>query len=48
MKDMRYKLGIALSNAGLRDTEYGRQMLTSAKFGAAARPDAIESGIKFG
>eukprot|EP00966_Prymnesium_polylepis_P070141 1630625-Prymnesium_polylepis.1 len=80
-KDMRYKLGLALSNAGvraparpasrcllalppvqtraespvrsliwqLRHTEYGRQMLTSANFGApAARPDAIESTIKFG
>ncbi|KAL1525268.1 hypothetical protein AB1Y20_020133 [Prymnesium parvum] len=48
MKDMRYKLGIALSNAGLRQTEYGRMMLTSDRLGGALRPDAIESTIKLG
>lgn len=48
MKDIRYKLGIALSNAGLRHTEYGRTILTSDKFGIALRPDAIESAIKLG
>ena len=48
MKDMRYKLGLALSNAGLRQTDYGRQILTSARLGAPTRPDAIESSIKLG
>jgi len=46
MKDMRYKLGIALTNANLRHTEYGRQILNS--MGAASRPDAVESSIRFG
>ena len=48
MKDMRYKLSLALSNAGLRGTEYGRNVLTSARLGAPLRPDAIETQIKLG
>ena len=48
MRDMRYKLSIALSNAGLTQTNYGRQVLTSAALGAPSRPDAIESSIKLG
>ena len=29
MTDMRYKLNVALNDAGLANTEYGRQMLVA-------------------
>eukprot|EP00967_Tisochrysis_lutea_P035943 scaffold43178_cov33-Tisochrysis_lutea.AAC.3 len=47
MKDMRYKLGVALSNAGLANTNYARQILTSEKLTQPRRPDAIVSSVPF-
>ena len=46
MKDMRFKLGHALRNAGLNGTDYARQLLTSSRFGGPTRPDTI-SNIPF-
>ena len=46
MKDMRFKLGHALRNAGLNGTDYARQLLTSNRWGGPTRPDTI-SNIPF-
>uniref|UniRef100_A0A7S2GMU0 Uncharacterized protein n=1 Tax=Haptolina brevifila TaxID=156173 RepID=A0A7S2GMU0_9EUKA len=48
MKDMRFKLGHALRNAGLNGTEYARELLCDPKrFGGARRPDAFVSNVPF-
>lgn len=49
MKDVRFKLGHALRNAGLNGTEYARNLLCDHKrWGGPARPDAIVSNVPFG
>ena len=45
MKDMRFKLGHALRNAGLNGTEYARDILTDKCWGGPSRPDAAISNI---
>ena len=47
MMDVRYKLGAALSNAGLARTGYARALLTSEKLIQPTRPCANSSSIKF-
>ena len=48
MKDVRFKLGHALRNAGIHDSDYARQMLNSKQFVRPSRPDAVVSNITFG
>ena len=48
MKDMRFKLGHALRNAGIHDTNYARELLASNRWGAPSRPDAVTTNFSFG
>jgi len=49
MKDVRFKIGHALRNAGLHGTDYARQILCDhARFGGSRRPDAVVSNVPFG
>ena len=48
MKDMRFKLGHALRNAGLNGTEYARELLLSKRWGAPSRPDAVNTTFQLG
>ena len=48
MKDVRFKLGHALRNAGIHGTDYARQILTSKQFVQPSRPDAVVSNFTFG
>lgn len=48
MKDMRFKLGHALRNAGIHGTDYARQVLTSEAFNKPSRPDATVSNFSLG
>jgi hypothetical protein len=48
MKDMRFKLGHALRNAGLNGTDYAREILTSKKWGGPTRPDAVITNFSLG
>ena len=48
MKDMRFKLGHALRNAGLNGTEYARQIMLSQRFGGPSRPDAVTTNFSLG
>ena len=47
MKDMRFKLGHALRNAGLNGTDYAREVLQKVG-GAPSRPDAVVTNWQFG
>ena len=48
MKDMRFKLGHALRNAGLNGTEYARGVLLDKRFGEPRRPDAVQTTFQLG
>ena len=48
MKDMRFKLGHALRNAGLNGTEYARDLLASNRWGGPSRPDAVTTNFSLG
>jgi hypothetical protein len=48
MKDVRFKLGHALRNAGMHGTDYARQILTSERFNKPSRPDATVSNFSLG
>ena len=49
MKDVRFKLGHALRNAGLNGTQYARELLSDHKrWGGPSRPDAVVSNFQFG
>ena len=48
MKDMRFKLGHALRNAGLNGTEYARELLKADRWGGPSRPDAVVTTFAFG
>lgn len=46
MRDMRFKLGHALRNAGLQGSEYARQILCDPRrFGGARRPEVWTSNV---
>jgi hypothetical protein len=47
MKDVRYRLGVALSSAGLAHTEYARSILTHEGLNQPRRPDAVVSSVPF-
>lgn len=48
MKDVRFKLGHALRNAGLNGTDYARELLASNRWGAPNRPDAVRTNFQLG
>ena len=48
MKDMRFKLGHALRNAGLNGTEYARDLLKNERWNKPSRPDAVVTTFSFG
>ena len=48
MKDMRFKLGHALRNAGLNGTDYARDLLKSERWGGPNRPDAVVTNFSLG
>ena len=49
MKDVRFKIGHALRNAGLNGTEYARKLLNDpTRWGGPSRPDAVVSNFTFG
>ena len=48
MKDMRFKLGHALRNAGLNGTEYARDLLKNERWGGPSRPDAVVTNFQLG
>ena len=45
MKDMRYKLNVALNDAGLANTDYAREMLVAMSRKPAWSDTVIKDGV---
>ena len=48
MKDMRFKIGHALRNAGLNGTKYASDLMKSDRWGGPSRPDAVVTNFSLG
>jgi hypothetical protein len=48
MKDQRFRLGMALRDAGLHDTDYARDAMRRLPAGTVARPDMLTTAQKDG
>jgi len=47
-KDVRFKLGLALNNAGLGGTAHARAIMSGDHLGPRARPELFQSNVCFG